>query len=161
MDLRGKNPRKCWLKFCLSAGTRSGITSAAPCDPDNRRPRRTADRPLWSTERTVSGRWSCECKRTSFTVREKRKPETVPLRTPKRFPRCGGNSGNIPERLIWKFLFVRRWTVRHLWKKEFRFIYSVTPGWERLFRKSLPFRESADKLFRSTQRSLFRNRGGM
>ena len=73
----------------MSAGTRSGITSAATCDPDSRRPRCTADRPLWSTERTVSGRWSCECKRMSFTVREKRKPETVPLRTPKRFP-CYG-----------------------------------------------------------------------
>ena len=44
-----------------------------------------------------------------------------------------------------KLLFVRRWAVRHLWKKEFRFIYSVAPGWERLFRKSLPFRESAGK----------------
>ena len=73
----------------MSVGTRSGITSAATCDPDSRRHRRTADRPLWSTERTVSGRWSCECKRMSFTVREKRKPETVPLRTPKRFP-CYG-----------------------------------------------------------------------
>ena len=34
---------------------------------------------------------------------------------------------------------------RHLWKKEFRFIYSVAPGWERLFRKSLLFRKSAGK----------------
>ena len=43
-------------EFCLSAGTRSGVTSAAPCDPDNRRPRRTADRLLQSTERNMPSR---------------------------------------------------------------------------------------------------------
>ena len=42
-------------------------------------------------------------------------------------------------------MFVRRGTKRHLWKKEFRVIYSVAPGWERLFRKSLLFRKSAGK----------------